>query len=51
MQDIDILYKFIPFRIKGEEIEDNLNYLASSAGLSAGTVTVNSNDPDENPFR
>ncbi len=43
MQDIDILYKFIPFRIKGEEIEDNLNYLASSAGLSVLSINLVNN--------
>ena len=40
VENTDILYKFIPFDTKEEEIEDNLNYLASSSGLSVLSIGI-----------
>lgn len=39
--DKDVLYKFIPEKIKEEEMVDNLNYLASSSGISISQISIN----------
>ncbi len=40
-EEMDVLDRFIPLDDKREEIEDNLNYLASSAGLAVLGIRLN----------
>ncbi len=40
-ENLNILYEFIPLNSKEEEIEDNINYLASVAGLSVLKISLN----------